>query len=124
MRKNSIKYSRMNGEVQREISKIIARDIKDPRINPMTSVVSVDVTPDLKYAKVYVSVLGNDEEKEKTRRGLASASSHIRSLLAKSLNLRNTPELTFLIDDSIEYGINMSKKIDELIEKEAKSEEE
>ncbi|MCI6654321.1 MAG: 30S ribosome-binding factor RbfA [Clostridium sp.] len=124
MRKNSIKYSRMNGEVQREISKIIARDIKDPRINPMTSVVSVDVTPDLKYAKVFVSVLGNDEEKEKTRRGLVSASSHIRSLLAKSLNLRNTPELTFLIDDSIEYGINMSKKIDELIEKEAKSEEE
>lgn len=124
MRKNSIKYSRMNGEVQREISKIIARDIKDPRINPMTSVVSVDVTPDLKYAKVFVSVLGNDEEKEKTRKGLASASSHIRSLLAKSLNLRNTPELTFLIDDSIEYGVNMSKKIDELIEKEAKGEEE
>lgn len=124
MRKNSIKYSRMNGEVQGEISKIIARDIKDPRINPMTSVVSVDVTPDLKYAKVFVSVLGNDEEKEKTRRGLASASSHIRSLLAKSLNLRNTPELTFLIDDSIEYGVNMSKKIDELIEKEAKGEEE
>ena len=124
MRKNSIKYSRMNGEVQREISKIIARDIKDPRINPMTSVVSVDVTPDLKYAKVFVSVLGNDEEKEKTRRGLASASSHIRSLLAKSLNLRNTPELTILIDDSIEYGVNMSKKIDELIEKEAKGEEE
>ena len=124
MRKNSIKYSRMNGEVQREISKIIARDIKDPRINPMTSVVSVDVTPDLKYEKVFVSVLGNDEEKEKTRRGLASASSHIRSLLAKSLNLRNTPELTFLIDDSIEYGVNMSKKIDELIEKEAKGEEE
>ena len=124
MRKNSIKYSRMNGEVQREISKIIARDIKDPRINPMTSVVSVDVTPDLKYAKVFVSVLGNGEEKEKTRRGLASASSHIRSLLAKSLNLRNTPELTFLIDDSIEYGVNMSKKIDELIEKEAKGEEE
>ena len=57
MRKNSIKYSRMNGEVQREISKIIARDIKDPRINPMTSVVSVDVTPGLKYAKVFVSVL-------------------------------------------------------------------
>ena len=124
MRKNSIKYSRMNGEVQREISKIIARDIKDPRINPMTSVVSVDVTPDFKFAQVFVSVLGNDEEKEKTRRGIASASSHIRSLLAKSLNLRNTPELTFLIDDSIEYGVNMSKKIDELIEKEAKGEEE
>ena len=110
MRKNSIKYSRMNGEVQRELSKIISRDIKDPRIHPMTSVVSVDVTPDLKFAKVFVSVLGNDEDKEKTKKGLTSAASHIRSLLAKSLNLRNTPELTFFIDDSIEYGVNMSKK--------------
>lgn len=122
MRKNSIKYSRMNGEVQRELSKIISRDIKDPRIHPMTSVVSVDVTPDLKFAKVFVSVLGNDEDKEKTKKGLASATSHIRSLLAKSLNLRNTPELTFFIDDSIEYGVNMSKKIDELIEKESENE--
>ena len=112
----------MNGEVQREISKIISRDIKDPRIHPMTSVVSVDVTPDLKFAKVFVSVLGNDEDKEKTKKGLTSAASHIRSLLAKSLNLRNTPELTFFIDDSIEYGVNMSKKIDELIEKESENE--
>ena len=118
MRKNSIKYSRMNGEVQRELSKIISRDIKDPRIHPMTSVVSVDVTPDLKFAKVFVSVLGNDEDKEKTKKGLTSAASHIRSLLAKSLNLRNTPELTFFI----EYGVNMSKKIDELIEKESENE--
>ena len=114
MKKNSIKYSRMNGEVQKELSKIISRDIKDPRIHPMTSVVSVDVTPDLKFAKVFVSVLGNDEDKEKTKRGLTRAASHIRSLLAKSLNLRNTPELTFVMDDSIEYGINMSKRIDEL----------
>ena len=118
MKKNSIKYSRMNGEVQKELSKIISRDKKDPRIHPMTSVVSVDVTPDLKFAKVFVSVLGNDEDKEKTRKGLTSASSHIRSLLAKSLNLRNTPELTFVIDDSIEYGVSMSKKIDDLMKKE------
>lgn len=114
MKKNSIKYSRMNGEVQREISKIIAQDIKDPRIHPMTSVVSVEVTPDLKFAKVFVSVLGNDQDKENTRIGLKSAASHVRSMLAKSLNLRNTPELTFVIDDSIEYGVNMSKRIDEL----------
>ena len=105
MKKNSIKYSRMNGEVQRVLSKIIAQDIKDPRIHPMTSVISVEVTPDLKFAKVFVSVLGNDEDREKT---------HIRSQLAKQLNLRNTPELTFVMDDSIEYGINMSKRIDEL----------
>lgn len=114
MKKNSIKYSRMNGEVQRVLSKIIAQDIKDPRIHPMTSVVSVEVTPDLKYAKVFVSVLGSEEEKDSTSIGLKSAASHIRSKLAKDLNLRNTPELTFVIDDSIEYGVNMSKRIDEL----------
>lgn len=118
MRKNSIKYSRMNGEVQREISNIISREIKDPRIHPMTSVVSAEVTPDLKFAKIFVSVLGNDEDKEKTHEGLKSAAPHIRSLLARSLNLRNTPELTFIIDDSIEYGVNMSKKIEELVKKE------
>ncbi len=114
MKRNSIKYSRMNGEVQRVLSKIIAQDIKDPRIHPMTSVVSVEVTPDLKFAKVFVSVLGNEEDKEKTSAGLKSAASHIRSKLAKNLNLRNTPELTFVIDDSIEYGVTMSKRIDEL----------
>lgn len=114
MKKNSIKYSRMNGEVQRVLSKIIAQEIKDPRIHPMTSVVSVEVTPDLKFAKVYVSVLGDAKDRERTSIGLKSASSHIRSRLAKELNLRNTPELTFVMDDSIEYGINMSKRIDEL----------
>ena len=112
MKKNSIKYSRMNGEVQREISTIISREIKDPRIHPMTSVVSVNVTPDLKFAKIFVSVLGSEEDKENTHKGLLSAAPHIRSLLAKSLNMRNTPELEFIIDDSIEYGVNMSKKIE------------
>ena len=122
MRKNSIKNTRINGEVQRELSRIISREIKDPRIAPMTSVVDAVVTSDLKQCKAYISVLGNDEDKEKTKKGLTSAASHIRSLLAKSLNLRNTPELTFFIDDSIEYGVNMSKKIDELIEKESENE--
>ncbi len=121
MKKNSIKYSRMNGEVQREISRIISREIKDPRIHQMTSVVSVEVTPDLKFAKVFVSVLGSDEEKENTYKGLISAASTIRSLLAKSLNLRNTPELKFIMDNSIEYGINMSKKIDDLIKEETEN---
>lgn len=124
MKRNSIKYSRMNGEVQRELSKIIAQDIKDPRIHPMTSVVSVEVTPDLKYAKVFVSVLGNDGDKENTRIGLKSAASHVRSRLAKNLNLRNTPELTFVIDDSIEYGVNMSKRIDELTYSDAEATDE
>ncbi len=114
MRKNSIKNTRINGEVQKVLSTLISREIKDPRINPMTSVVAVEVAPDLKTAKVYISVLGDEESKESTRKGLKSAASYMRGQLAKTLNLRNTPELTFIIDNSIEYGVNMSKLIDEV----------
>ena len=73
MRKNSIKNTRINGEVHRELSRIIAREIKDPRIHPMTSVVEVDVTPDLKYCKAYISVLGDAQAQEDTMAGLKSA---------------------------------------------------
>lgn len=114
MRKNSIKYTRRNGEVQKELSKIISQEIKDPRIHPMTSVTSVEVTPDLKSAKVYISVLGSAKEMEETEKGLQSAASYIRGQLAKNMNLRNTPELHFIMDDSIAYGVNMSKRIDDL----------
>jgi ribosome-binding factor A len=117
MRKNSIKNTRINGEVQKELSTLISREIKDPRINPMTSVVHVEVAPDLKTAKVYISVLGDDESKKSTLLGLKSAASYMRGQLAKTLNLRNTPELTFVIDNSIEYGVHMSKLIDEVNKK-------
>ena len=118
MRKNSVKNIRINSEVQREMSSIIREDLKDPRIHPMTSVMAVEVTPDLKFAKIFVSVLGNDEEKEKTMEGLKKSASFARHQLAKRMNMRNTPELTFVLDTSIEYGVTMSKKIDELKEKE------
>lgn len=118
MRKNSVKNIRINSEVQREMSSIIREDLNDPRIHPMTSVMAVEVTPDLKFAKIFVSVLGNDEEKEKTMEGLKKSASFARHQLAKRMNLRNTPELTFVLDTSIEYGVTMSKKIDELKEKE------
>lgn len=114
MRKNSIKNTRINGEVQKELSNIIRNEVKDPRIHPMTSVVAVEVAPDLKSAKAYISVLGNQEEKEKTLKGLKSASGVIRSKLARSINLRNTPEITFIMDSSIEYGVNMAKLIDDV----------
>ena len=115
MRKNSIKNTRINGEVHRELSRIIAREIKDPRIHPMTSVVEVDVTPDLKYCKAYISVLGDAQAREDTMAGLKSAVGFIRKALAASVNLRNTPELIFVMDQSIEYGVNMSKKISDVI---------
>ena len=114
MRKNSIKNTRINGEVMRELSTIIRGEIKDPRINPMTSVVSVEVSPDLKQCKAYISVLGDEESQKSTLEGLRSAEGYIRRELAHTINLRNTPEIIFIIDQSIEYGVNMSRFIDEV----------
>lgn len=114
MRKNSIKNTRINAEVLRELSEIIRNGIKDPRIHPMTSVVSVEVTPDLKYCKAYISVLGNEDAAKATIEGLKSAEGYVRRELARRINLRNTPELKFILDQSIEYGVNMSKLIDEV----------
>ena len=113
MRKNSIKNTRINGEVQRELSNII-RELKDPRVGRMTSVTAVEVTPDLKYCKAYISVLGNDETKAETLAGLKSAAGFIRRELARTVNLRNTPEIKFIMDESIEYGMRMSKLIDDV----------
>ena len=114
MRKNSIKNTRINGEVQRELSRIISREVKDPRIAPMTSVVTVEVAPDLKQCKAYISVLGDKEAQENTIAGLKSYAGFIRRELAHSINLRNTPEIIFILDQSIEYGVSMSRRIDEL----------
>jgi ribosome-binding factor A len=114
MRKNSVKNTRINGEVLKELSNIIRSEIKDPRINPMTSVVAVDVAPDLKTCKAYISVLGDAESQKDTIKGLKSAEGFIRRQIAKSVNLRNTPEIIFILDQSIEYGVNMSKLIDEV----------
>lgn len=117
MRRTSIKNTRINGEVQKELSRIISREIKDPRIHAMTSVTQVMVTPDLKECKAYISVLGDKQAQEDTLEGLRSAAGYIRRELARTINLRNTPEISFYIDQSIEYAINMSKKIDDVINK-------
>lgn len=115
MRKNNVKNPRINMEVQRELAQIIRGEIKDPRISPLTSVVAVQVAPDLKTCKAYISVLGKEQACKDTYEGLKSAAGFIRSKLAKNLNLRNTPEITFIMDQSIEYGVAMSAKIDEVI---------
>ena len=112
MRKNSIKNTRINEEVLRKLSEIIHGSIKDPRINPMTSVVSVEVAPDLKTCKAYISVLGDAQSQKDTLAGLRSAEGYIRHSLAKTVNLRNTPQITFIIDQSSEYGVRMSHFID------------
>lgn len=124
MRKNSIKNIRINEAVKEELSNIIRTEVKDPRIAMMTSVTSATVATDLKTCKVMISVLGSDKEKEDTMAGLKSSAGFIRHMLAQNLNLRNTPELTFHLDDSIAYGVNMSKKIDEVIEEDRRKKQE
>lgn len=117
MRKNSFKNTRVNGEVQRVLAEIIRGEIKDPRISPWTSVVSVEVAPDLKTCKAWISVLGDEKAREDTLEGLRNAEGFIRRQLAQTVNLRNTPEITFLMDQSIEYGVHMSRRIDQVIAK-------
>lgn len=115
MRKNSVKNTRVNGEVQRVLAEIIRGEIKDPRISPLTSVVAVEVAPDLKSCKAWISVLGGEEERAATLAGLKSAEGFVKKKLAQIINLRNTPDITFVMDQSIEYGVNMSRRIDEVI---------
>lgn len=114
MRKNSIKNVRINGEVQKELSNIIRNEIKDPRISPMTSVTAVEVAPDLKSCKAYISVYGSEEAAKATIEGLKNAEGYIRRQLALTVNLRNTPEIRFILDQSIEYGVHMTRLIDEV----------
>ena len=124
MKKNSVKNVRINAEVQKELSNIIRSGIKDPSVSPWTSVVAVEVAPDLKTCKAYISVLGNEAAVEDTIAGLKSASAYIRRQLAASVNLRNTPEIHFIADQSIEYGVRMSHLIDEVTQHESAQEEE
>ena len=116
MRKNSVKNTRINSEVQKALADMIRGDIKDPRIAPMTCVTAVEVAPDLKTCKVWISVLGDKEKRSETLAGLKSAEGYMRRQLAATLNLRNTPTLTFISDESTEYGMKMSQMIDDVME--------
>jgi ribosome-binding factor A len=114
VRKNSMKNTRINGEVQRVLAEIIRGDIKDPRVSSLTSVVAVEVAPDLKTCKAWISVYGEEDVQKDTLEGLKSAEGYIRKELARRVNLRNTPEIRFIVDQSIAYGVRMSKLIDEV----------
>lgn len=114
MRKDSVKMTRINSEIQRALSEII-RKVKDPRIDSLTSVSRVDTTTDLKDCKVYISVYGDEKKRKETEAGLRSANGYIRRELARTLDLRNTPQLNFIMDTTIEDAMNMMKKIDEVV---------
>ncbi len=101
----SNRLGRINEEIQREMSSLI-RNVKDPRVSGMISVTAVETTPDLKFAKIYISVLDKSDVNQ-VLKGLKSASGYLRRELGRTLNLRNTPELTFVRDDSIDKGAHI-----------------
>jgi ribosome-binding factor A len=109
MKKNSNRMIRINDEIMKEISNILRSDLKDPRIGIVTSVSKVDTTNDLKYCKVYISILGDDEKRKETMDLIKKASGFIRSLVARRINLRVTPEFTFILDDSLDYSFKIDK---------------
>ena len=113
----SNRIGRINEEVQRELSELI-RSLKDPRVQTMLSITRVDTTSDLRYAKVYVSVLEEAREKE-AMKGLKSAGGWLRRELGQRLQLRYTPELVFTLDDSLKYGAHMFDLLEKLERQEA-----
>jgi ribosome-binding factor A len=98
---------RINEEIRKELSSIIQNDIKDPRLTAMVSVTDVEVTKDLRYAKVFVSIFGSDEEKSNTLTALKSSSGFMRKEIGNRINLRYTPELIIELDNTIERGMHM-----------------
>lgn len=109
---NNNRINRISGEVKRVVSEILADGLKDPRVSTMTSVTKVDVTRDLSFANIYISVLGTEREKKETLEGLRNAKGFIRSEIGSKIDLRHTPEPKFHLDESIEQGIYISKLID------------
>ena len=110
MQKNNNRFNRVEEEMKKEISNIISNKLKNPDVTGLISVTKVKVTTDLKFAKVYVSIL-NAKNTKVTLRGLKQSAGFVRSEVAKSINLRNTPEIIFELDDSMEYGA----KIDSIL---------
>ncbi|SKA86988.1 ribosome-binding factor A [Caloramator quimbayensis] len=106
--------SRLSEEIRKIVSNIIQNELKDPRIPMLTSITHVDVTKDLRYAKVYVSVLGDADKKEKCIEGLKSASGYIRKEVGSKLKARYIPEMVFEIDKSIEHGMHISNILKEI----------
>lgn len=105
---------RINDEILREVANIIRLEIKDPRVATITTVVKVDTTNDLKHCKIYVSILGEKEQKEEVMEGLRNAAGFIRKQLAQRINLRSTPEIKFILDESLEYSIKINKLLNEV----------
>lgn len=110
---------RVNDLLREEISALLRRGMKDPRISGLVSITEVDVSPDLRSAKVFVSVMGSDEEKHATFQALDAAAHYFKRELHKRLTMRRTPELVFLPDDSLEHGAHILDLLNQAREKDA-----
>ena len=108
-----IRSDRVEGQLKKEISKILQEDIKDPRIGFVT-ITRIDLTKNLRYARIYFSILGDDDAKEESFKGIKSSMGFIRKLIAERMNLRYVPELYFKMDNSIEYSINLEKTFERI----------
>jgi len=104
---------RLNDQLREEISDLVRRELKDPRIGGLVTITEVDVAPDLSYAKVFVSVMGTDEEKTSTLRALAAAAHFLQRELRRRLTIRRMPELDFIADDSIAHGARILHLLDQ-----------
>jgi len=108
------RVQRLNNLIRQEISELLQRQVKDPRLGSFIAVTEVSISPDLRYAKIFVSHIGNEEEKRETMSTLASASGFFRRELAKRLRVRRIPELIFQWDDTIERGAHLLELIDQI----------
>ena len=111
---HSMKLERMQQQILEYLGTLIHDEVKDPRVSKLTSVVRVEVAHDLKFARVYISTLGTEEEKKSALEGLNSAKGFLRSRLAKIMRTKMAPEITFISDSSMEYAAYIQKKLDEL----------
>ena len=105
---------RINDEIKKELSKIFREGLKDPRFGGMVSVARVDASTDLKFCKAYVSIMGTDEQKQSSMEAINSARGHLRSQVASAINMRQTPEFTFILDDSLDHSDKINKLLDEV----------
>ncbi len=108
-----IRSERVEGQLKKEISKILQEDLKDPRVGFVT-ITRIDLTGDLRYARIYFSIMGDDKAKEEGLKGLKSAIGFIRKLIAERMNLRYVPELYFKLDNSLEYSIGLEKTFERI----------
>ena len=115
---DSRKMIRINDEIKEQVASIVSLSVNDPRLSPLVTILRADTTSDLKYCKIYISVMGSEEDKKNSQIALKAASGFIRKELARKVKLRNTPELTFVLDESLDHSIRITQILKEVIKEE------